>query len=154
MKEYWQRSTQESQRETTHDQPRASSPINDNYCLNKLQEGLLAGSQNSTQEQTMNTHVNFHVVKVVHAAPGHSQKREISPGLAGCYSQRKYKLKYVKGVSCVTQLSCVKPVTNVKNVASNLPVGARLSRIYLRCTGSDIPVQGTAIRFVQSTHGV
>ena len=42
------------------------------------------------------------------------------------YPQREYKLKYVKGVSCVTQVSCVKPVTNVKNVASNLPVWARL----------------------------
>ena len=30
------------------------------------------------------------------------------------------------GVSGVTQLSCVKPVTNVQNVASNLSVGARL----------------------------
>ena len=57
----------------------------------------------------MNTHVNFHVVKVAHTAPGHSQKREISPGLAGCCSQKEYKLKYVKGVPCVTQLSCVKP---------------------------------------------
>ena len=39
--------------------------------------------------------------------------------------QKEYQLKYVKGVSCVTQLSCVKPVTNVKLTASNLPVGAR-----------------------------
>ena len=38
--------------------------------------------------------------------------------------------KYVKGVSCVTQLACVKPVTNVKNVASNLPVGARLQNCW------------------------
>ena len=33
------------------DQPRASSPINDNYCVDKLQEGLLAWSQISTQGQ-------------------------------------------------------------------------------------------------------
>ena len=68
----------------------------------------------------MNTRVNFHVVKVAHSAPGHYQKREIikiSPGLAGCYSQKEYRLKYVKAVSCDTQLSCVKPVTNVKNAA-------------------------------------
>ena len=32
----------------------------------------------------------------------------------------------MKGFSCVSQLFCVKPVTNVKNVASNLPVEARL----------------------------
>ena len=75
----------------------------------------------------MNTisNVNFHVVPSVHTAPEHSQKRDLSPGSADCYC-RENKLKYVKSVSCVTQLSCVKPVTNVKNVASNLPVGARL----------------------------
>ena len=53
-------------------------------------------------------------------------KERISPGSTGCYHQRKYKLKYVKGVSCVTPLSCVKAVTNVKNAVSNLPVGSRL----------------------------
>ena len=36
----------------------------------------------------------------------------------------------MKGVSCVTQLSSLKPVTNVKNVASNLPVGARLKHFW------------------------
>ena len=109
---------------TPRDQPRASSPIND-----KLQEGLLAGSQTSTQRQTMNTCVNFHVVKVAHTAPGHSQRKEISPGSPG-YVQKEYKLKYLKGVFYVTQLSCVKPVTNVKNAASNLPIGARLQNYW------------------------
>ena len=33
-------------------------------------------------------------------------------------------------VSCVTQLSCVKPVTNVKLAASNLPVGTRLQNYW------------------------
>ena len=74
-----------------HDQPRASSPINDNYCVDKLQEELLAGSQPSIPRQTMNTqlnsHVNFHVLKVDHAAPGHSQRKEISPGAAVCYQK-------------------------------------------------------------------
>ena len=111
------------------DQPGASSPINDNYCVDKLQEGLLAGSKVSTPRQTLNTclnlNVNCQVAKVVHSASGVSQRKEISPGTADCY-QRNYKLKHVKGVSSVTQLSCVKPVTNVKNVASNLPVAARL----------------------------
>ena len=81
---------------------------------------------------TMNTQltVNSHVVKVAHTAPGHSQKKEISPGSAGCYFQEEYKLKYVTSASCVTQLSCVKPVTNVKNAASNLPVGARLQNYW------------------------
>ena len=36
----------------------------------------------------------------------------------------------MKSVSCVTQLSCVKAVTNVQNVAPNLPVGARLQNYW------------------------
>ena len=36
----------------------------------------------------------------------------------------------MKGVSCVAQLSCVKPVTNVRNAASNLPVGMRLQNCW------------------------
>ena len=36
---------------------------------------------------------------------GLSQKKELSPGLAGCYLKEN-KLKYVKSASCVTQLSC------------------------------------------------
>ena len=74
----------------------------------------------------LNSHVNFPVVKIVHTAPGLSQRKEVSPGATGC-CQKEYQLKYVKGVSRVTQLSCVKPVTDVSNVASNLPVGARLT---------------------------
>ena len=58
--------------------------------------------------------------------PGHSQKRDLSPGPVDCYSLTNHKLKCVKSVSCVTQLSCVQPAINVKNAASNLPVGARL----------------------------
>ena len=112
-----------------HDQPRASSPINDNYFVNSLQEGLLAGSRTLSREQTMNS-VKCHVVKVVHSAPGHSQKRELSPGSAACYVQRNHRLKYVKSVSCVTQLSCVQTVTNVKNATQNLPVGARLQNFW------------------------
>ena len=114
------------------DQTRASSPINDNYCIDRLQRGLLAWSHISTR-QTLDTcqslNVNSHVVQAVHSAPGHSQKRELSPRSAGCYF-RNHKLKYVKSVSCVTQLSCVNPVTNVRNAALNLPVGARLQNFW------------------------
>ena len=112
---------------TPHDQPRASSHINDNYCLNKLQERLLAGSSppRQTIDTCTNLNVNCHVVKVAQFAPRYSQKRELSPGSAGCH-YKDHKLKYVKGVSCVTQLSCVSPAINVKNAAQNLPVGARL----------------------------
>ena len=96
-----------------------------------LQGWLLAGSP-SVPRQTMNfvkLNVNCHVAKPVHTAPGLSQKKELSPGLADCYLTEN-KLKYIKGASCVTQLSCVKPVTNVKNVASNLPVGVRLQNYW------------------------
>ena len=69
------------------DLPRVGSLMNDNYCINMLQEGLLAGSP-SVQEQTMNfvnLNVNCHVAKPVHTEPRLSQKKEISPGLADCY---------------------------------------------------------------------
>ena len=108
---------------TPRDQPRASSRINENYCVTKLQARLLTRS--STPPDNRLFKVKPHVVSNVHTVPGHSQKRELSPGSAGCY-YKDCKLKSVRSVSCVTQLSCVQPVTNVKNVASNLPVGARL----------------------------
>ena len=111
------------------DQPRASSHINDNYCVTKLQPRLLAGS--SLQTIYIFTHLNVKplVVSNVHTAPGHSQKKEVSPGAVGCYC-KDYTLKSVKSVSCVTQLSYVQPVTNVKNAAQNLPVGARLQNFW------------------------
>ena len=115
---------------TTHrDQPRASSPINDNYFVNRVQEGLLAGSKTLPQDLTLNS-VNCGVVKVVRSAPGHSQKKEISPGAAVCQVSEKHKLKYVKPVSCVTHLSCVQPVTNAQLAAQNLSVGARLQHFW------------------------
>ena len=36
----------------------------------------------------------------------------------------------MKSVSCVTQLPCVQPVTNVRNAVPNLPVGARLKNFW------------------------
>ena len=114
---------------THHDQPRASSRISDNYCVTKLQTRLLAGSTPQTIDTCIKSNVKLPVVSHVHTAPGHSQKRELSPGSAGCYC-KNYKLKSVKSVSCVTQLSCVQPVTNVKNAAQNLPVGARLQNFW------------------------
>ena len=119
---------------TSHlDQPRASSPINDNYCVKVLQTGLLAGSKQPTPEKTVNSllpkiFVNSVVVNPVLTAPGLSQKKDVSPGVSGCY--QKCKLKYVKDVFCVNQLSFVKPVTNLQLAASNLPVGARLQNYW------------------------
>ena len=105
------------------DQPRASTPT----LLCRLVTGRTAGWEPTINTKTdkKHSHVNFPVVKLVHTAPGLSQRKEVSPGATGC-CQKEYKLNYVKGVSWFTQLSCVKPVTNVQNVTSNLPVGARL----------------------------
>ena len=113
------------------DQPRASSLIDDNYCVTNLPARLLAGSilPTETIDTCLPLNVKPHVVLHVHTAPGHSQKKGVSPGSADCHF-RDYKLKYVKGVSCVTQLCCVQTVENVKNAAPNLPVGARLQNFW------------------------
>ena len=113
----------------THpDQPRASSRVNDNQCGSFLPLRLLAGS---SPQETMNTLsvVKFNVVHPVPSAPRYSQKNEISPGAAECQSKQN-KLKFVKGVSCVIPLSCAQPVINAPNVATNLPVGARLQNFW------------------------
>ena len=109
-----------------HDHPRASSRINDNYCVTKLQTRLLAGSTPQTLNTGSKLNVKLPVASHVHTAPGHSQKKELSPGSAGCHC-KNYKIKSVKSVSCVTQLSCVQPVTNA---APDLPVGARLQNFW------------------------
>ena len=115
---------------TTHrDQPRASSPINDNHCVKGLQEGLLAGSKTVSQELLTDS-VNYGVVKVVHSAPGPSQRKEVSPGLAACQKSKSHKLKYVNSASCVISLSCVQSVPNVPNAVQNPPVGARLQNFW------------------------
>ena len=77
----------------------------------------------------LSLNVKFPVATHVHSAPGHSQKKELSPGWADCY-QSMNKLKYVKGASSVIQFPCVQSVTNVQNVASNPPVGARLQHFW------------------------
>ena len=114
---------------TPPDQPRASSLINDNYCVTHSQTRLLAGS---TFRKTIDTclPVNLTVVTPVPTVPGLSQKKDLSPGPVGCCTQRVHSLKHVKGVSCVTQLSCAPPVSSVRNVVSHLPVGARLQNFW------------------------
>ena len=104
--------------------PRASSHINDNHCLTQYQGRLLAGS--NTQEQTLNfLNVNLNVVNLATSAPGHSQKKGVSPWTSDC-QYIKQELKYVDSFTCVTQLSYVNHVTCAPNVVPNLPVGARL----------------------------
>ena len=116
---------------THRDLPRVNSLINDNYCVNLLPERLLTRTSASPRKtiNCLSLNVKHLAVKHVHSAPRHSQKRELSPGSAGCY-QSKSKLKYVEGASSVIQLYCVQPETNVMNVASNLPVGARLQNFW------------------------
>ena len=65
----------------------------------------------------------------VPSAPGLPQRKGISPGVSDCH-QEKSQLKSVKSVSCVTQLFCVNPASNVINVVPNLPVGARLQKFW------------------------
>ena len=110
----------------THpDQPRASSHINDNHSVTQANVRLLAGSSQTLKTLNAKHPVVFHVS----SAPGHSQKKELSPGQAECYP-KSCSLKSVKSVSCVTQLSCVHHAINVQNAASNLPVGARLQNFW------------------------
>ena len=109
--------------------PRASSRINDNHCYNRPQSQLLAGSTSTEQTLNSNLNVNLHVVTPVPSAHGPPQKKGVSPGVSDCHLKRSL-LNSVKGVSCVTQLSCVNPVTNVKNAAQNLPVGTRLQNFW------------------------
>ena len=50
----------------------------------------------------------------------------------------------MKSVSCVTQLSCVNPVTNVPNVAFSLSVGARLQNFLENLAGSGRRSKGSS----------
>ena len=110
------------------DLPRVSSHTNDSYFVNQLQARLL--TPDTSQEQTLNNlTVNLPVANHVTSAPGPSQKKEVSLGRADC-QYKSQKLKFVKGVLCVTQLPCAPPVTCAQNVVSNLPVGARLQSFW------------------------
>ena len=92
----------------------------------QLRPLLLTGSP----QETMNTlNAKLSVVNSAHTAPGHSQKKEISPGAAVCFPDLS-SLKSVKGVSCVIPLFHVNIVTNAPNVVTNLPVGARLQMFW------------------------
>ena len=114
-----------------HVQPRASSRINDNYCVTELRARLLVGStpRETLTVQSLETHVNLNVVNHVRSATGHPQRKGISPGLSFVKS-KDCTLKHVKGASSVIQLPCVQPVTNVPLVVKDLPVGARLQNFW------------------------
>ena len=67
-----------------HDQPRASSRINDNYWVTSLQAQLLAGSthKETLTFQSIDTLVKLNAVNHALSATGHPQRKGISPGLA------------------------------------------------------------------------
>ena len=102
-----------------------------------LKARLLAGSRGTvncvlspeTRRKTLDIQtpqtqvVNFSVVNLAHIAEGHLQKKDIRPVVVNCYQR---EVKYIKDVSCVAQLSFVKPVRNVRAVALGLPAGTRL----------------------------
>ena len=78
---------------------RQASRINDNYCVTKLQNRLLAGSIPQTINTGLDLNVKLPVASHVHSAPGDSQKRELSPGSAGCH-YKNCKLKPEKCFLC------------------------------------------------------
>ena len=51
-------------------------------------------------------------------------------------SSKRVLIKICERCTCVTQLSCVKPVTNVKNAVQNLPVGGQTSKLLVNLAGS------------------
>ena len=124
---------------TLPDQPRGTSHINDNYCV---QTGLLARSKQTVQcfstprtpGKTLDIQtprcqiVDFTVENHVLSVLRQSQKKDVTPAIVNRSQQKE--LKYVKYVSYVAQLSFVKPVTNVQPVVTNLPVGARLQNFW------------------------
>ena len=110
-----------------HDRSRVSSSTNDNQWVNQLKPLLLAGSPEQETRDTCTAKLN--VVNSVPTAPGHSQKKEISPGAAVCHPYTD-KLKYVNSAFCVIPLSYANIVTNDPNVVTNLPVGARLQNFW------------------------
>ena len=85
MQIYWQedrtRKAKVDLQPTHPDQPWASSLINDNYCVDKLQGRLVTGSTQETMnfQTPQNQSVDFCVVTPVHFVKGHSQRKAISP---------------------------------------------------------------------------
>ena len=114
-----------------HDQPRASSHVNDNYFVTKLQARLIARNtpKQTLTVQSIDTHVRLNVLNHAFSATGPPQRKGISPGLADV-KNKDHTLKYVKAASSVSQLSCVQSVVNVPLVAKTLPIGSRLQNFW------------------------
>ena len=111
--------------------------INDNHCFANVvglvnsvnvsdkMEGLNPPPPVINKSETVFPHVNSFVASVPFAS-GSPQKKGVNP----VYCQSIRKINHVKDVSCVDHLSCVKIVTNVPTVVTNLPVGARLQQFW------------------------
>ena len=120
-----------------HDQPRASSRINDNHCVDRVQTRLLAGSQ--PPGQTINTllhqNVNFPVAKVVHSAPGLSQKKEVSPGMSDCY-MKEYKIKICEKCFLCHSIVLCKTCNKCNNCCSKSVCRGKTSKLLTNLAGS------------------
>ena len=129
---------------THHVRPRNSLLIKDNYCVNFQSSRRLARNKQTLYvnqchrigPETVNC-VQYHqsgktlktcqpvidfansvVVIRAHIVNGQPQKKSVSPAVV----RQHQLLKYENNVSCVHHLSSVNLVTNVRNVASDLPV--------------------------------
>ena len=96
---------------TPHNLPRASSRINDIYCVTKLQERLLTGcSPRKTLTVPLSQrHVKFPVVTLVYSATGPPQRKGISPG-AG----------FMKGLKSGLRLKSETLGSNIVNILLSL----------------------------------
>ena len=90
-----------------HDHPRASSSINDKYCVNVF-TGRTASRELATHtrkdnglfaKDTCKVSCKLCCLSLVLTAPGLSKKKDVSAGMSGCY--QKCRIKYVKDVFCV-----------------------------------------------------
>ena len=112
-----------------------SSPINDNYSgfptklnLSHQRLGLIV---KDTQEQTLrfqNYKQDVSCIDVNHVPTvtfqGQPQNKSLSPGCG------LSKIKFVKGVSCVSQCLSAPSVPNVPHVATEISVGGRLQSFW------------------------
>ena len=79
----------------------------------------------TSKSETVNLPVNSCVANA-HSVVRFPQKKGVIPNYCHNYTE----IKYVKDLSCVGHLSSVNLVTNVPNVAIDLPVGARLHQFW------------------------
>ena len=94
--------------------------------------GRTAGREPSYRTKTIQRH--FCKIKCCepcsYCPRAFAKERNKSRGSRLSSFSKSHTVKYVKGVSCVTQLSYVQPVTNVRNVVTTYPVGARFQHFW------------------------